>query len=94
MEQQAALLTLSIGLDQLSRITLPSSGSDALSFLLAARLTADQPGGALAAWRKSDDSVQLLCAKVSAASSALLPVFCTCAFAARHGFTWPLRQLR
>ena len=68
MNQQAALLTLSVSVDQLSRITLPPSGSDASSFLLAARLTAGQPGGALAAWRTSDNCVQILCAKVSTAA--------------------------
>jgi hypothetical protein len=67
MNQQAALLTLSIDTDQLSRITLPPNGSDVSTFLLAARLNAIQPGAALAAWRKSDNCVQILCAKVSIA---------------------------
>ena len=64
-QQQAALLPLSLKSDQLSRILLPA-GSDVSALLLAARLNAKQPGGAVAACRTSDACVQLLCAKVSA----------------------------
>ena len=67
-QQQAALLTLCISSEQLSRILLPA-GSEDLALLLAARLNASQPGGALAACRTTDSCVQLLCAKVAAFDS-------------------------
>lgn len=66
-QQQAALLTISS--EQLSRILLPA-GSDVSALLLAARVNAIQPGGAVAACRTSETCVQLLCAKVSAARYA------------------------
>ena len=62
-KQQAALLTLSVSTDQLSRIFLPTA-SETIALLLAARLNVSQPGGAFAAWLCSESCVELLCAKV------------------------------
>ena len=62
-EQQAALLTLPVSTEQLSRIFLQAD-SETSALLLAARLNASQHGCASAACVSSNCCVQLLCAKV------------------------------
>ena len=72
IEQPAALLTLSVSTDQLSRIFLLAA-SETTALLLAARLNASQPGGAFAACLSSECCIELLCAKVCAVFIAYIP---------------------
>jgi len=91
-EQQAALLTLSVSTDQLSRIFLPTA-SETTALLLAARLNASQPGGACAACLSSESCVELLCAKVFTLFVA--PILDHAwGSACLQGSTWPLANAR